>query len=291
MDVRAFYPQIRWELSTENVLGTQMLDTLVPSIERHINSTSAFLEDFNTGISNLFPLSRRAEVTDFEKDLRVEHSMLWTAIADYALPAIEEFLAESTKLFDSADAQALPAGQSLAAYFASLRRKASLAASRCNQVNTRLQTMGSSWSSFHKIIEAFAAKPIPKEAAFSLVGQFMALVLQQEPLHSSPQEYDRLLDSSRHLAEECASLHSTLENLADFFQKVVRQYDEAGKNPAWSSPLDFHALGQRWRQLRTCVEQCQKIIPKQQAVLAQLQPPFFFHDDVATPAPTGLATV
>ncbi|KAG9000991.1 hypothetical protein FRB90_011701 [Tulasnella sp. 427] len=287
MDVEAFYPQIRWELaliglhklSTENVLGTQMLDTLVPSIERHINSTSAFLEDFNTGISNLLPLSRRAEVTDFEKDLRVEHSMLWTAIADYALPAIEEFLGESTKLFDIADAQALPAGQSLTQYLASLRRKSSLAASRCNQVNTRLQSMGSSWSSFHKIIEAFAMKPIPGETGFSLVGQFMEFVLQQGPLHSSREEYDRLLTSSRHLAEECASLHGTLESLADFFQKVVKQYDEAGQNPAWSSRLDFHDLGQRWRRLHNQVAQCQQVIPKQQAALAKLQPPFFFHDN------------
>ncbi|KAG8912930.1 hypothetical protein FRC00_003454 [Tulasnella sp. 408] len=256
-----------------------MFDTLVPSIERHVLATAATLVEFNSGVLNILPVSRRRDLMDFEKDLRVQHSMLWTAILEYVLPAIETFLTGSTRLFDSADARALPTGSLLTSYLASLRQEASLAARRCDQVESRLQSFGSSWASFHKILDFYKARPIPQDSQASLVGKFMTLVFQQEPLHSSPEEYQDLLDSSRHLAEECAALHATLENLANFFRKVIRQYDDAGRSPAWSSKLDFHALGQRWRRIHTQVEQCRKSILKHQPTLAALQPPFIFHDE------------
>ncbi|KAG9037304.1 hypothetical protein FS837_001467 [Tulasnella sp. UAMH 9824] len=278
MDVSAFYPERRWELSTENVLATQMFDTLVPSIERHVLATAATLVKFNSGILNILPVSRRRDLMDFEKDLRVQHSMLWTAILEYVLPAIEIFLTGSTRLFDSADAKVLPTGPVLTSSLASLRQEASLAARRCDQVESRLQSFGSSWASFHKILDFYKAHPIPQESQASLVGKFMTLVFQQEPLHSSLEEYQNLLDSSRHLAEECAALHATLENLANFFRKVIRQYDDAGRSPAWSSQLDFHALGQRWRRIHGQVGQCRASILKHQPTLATLQPPFIFHD-------------
>ncbi|KAG8923244.1 hypothetical protein FRC01_013026 [Tulasnella sp. 417] len=255
MDVSAFLPERRWELSTENILATQMFDTLVPSIERHVLSTAAKLVEFNSGMLNILPVSRRRGLMDFEKDLRVQHSMLWTAIIEYALPAIKTFITGSTRLFDSASAKILPTGPVLTSLLATLRQDAWLAARRCAQVESRLQSFGSSWASFHKILDFYAAHPIPKDSQASLFGRFMTLVFQQEPLHSSLEEYRRLLDSSRHLAEECAALHATLENLAYLFRKVISQYDDAGCNPAWSVKLDFRAL-------------------------ATLQPPFIFRDDL-----------
>ncbi|KIO31472.1 hypothetical protein M407DRAFT_133619 [Tulasnella calospora MUT 4182] len=280
MDVSAFYPERRWELSIENVLATQMFDTLVPSIERHVLATAETLVEFNSGILNILPTPRRRDLMDFDKDLRVQHSMLWTAILEYVLPAIETFLTGSTRLFDSADAQVLPTGPVLTSYLSSLRQEASLAARRCDQVESRLQSFGSSWASFHKILDFYAAHPIPQDSQASLVGKFMTLVFQQEPLHSSPEEYQILLDSSRHLAEECAALHATLENLANFFRKVIRQYDDAGRSPAWASKLDFRALGQRWRRIHAQVGQCRKSILKHQPTLAALQPPFIFHHEL-----------
>ncbi|KIO31465.1 hypothetical protein M407DRAFT_19605 [Tulasnella calospora MUT 4182] len=175
MDVSAFFPDRRWELSTENVLATQMFDTLVPSIERHVLATAARLVELNS-VMHLF-------------------------------------------------------------------------------------------------------------------GKFMTLVFQQEPLHSCPGEYQRLLDSSRHLAEECATLHSTLENLVRFFRKVITQYDDAGHSSAWTSKLDFHVLSQRWRRIHAQVGQCRKSILKHQPTLAALQPSLIFHDkllesNAATPPST-----
>ncbi|KIO17009.1 hypothetical protein M407DRAFT_33347 [Tulasnella calospora MUT 4182] len=280
MDVSAFFPDRRWELSTENVLATQMFDTLVPSIERHVLTTAETLVEFNSGILKILPASRRRDLIDFEKDLRVQHSLLWTAILEYVLPAIETFLTGSTRLFDSADARVLPTGPVLESYLASLRQEASLAACRFDQVESRLQSFGSDWASFHKILEFHEAHPIPQDSQASLFGKFMTFVIQQEPLHSSPEEYQSLLDSSRHLAEECAALHSTLENLARFFRKVITQYDDAGHSPAWASKLDFHGLSQRWRHIHAQVGQCRKSILKHQPTLAALQPPFIFHDEL-----------
>ncbi|KAG8923240.1 hypothetical protein FRC01_013022 [Tulasnella sp. 417] len=285
MDVSAFYPEHRWELSTENVLATQMFDTLVPSIERHVLSTAAKLVEFNSGILNILPVSRRQELVDFEKDLRVQHSMLWTAIIEYVLPAIETFITGSTRLFDSADAKVLPTGPALTGLLATLRQDASLAARHCDQAESRLQSFGSSWASFHKILDLYAAHPIPKDGQASFFGQFMTVVFQQEPLHSPPEEYQKLLDSSRQLAEECAAIHATLENLANFFRKVIRQYDNAGRSPAWSAKLDFHDLGQRWRRIHAQIGQCRTSILKHQPTLAMLQPPFIFHDDVKLDRP------
>lgn len=256
-----------------------MLDTLIPSIERHIITTAGTLVEFNSGITNILPVSRKEELMEFEKDLRLQHSMLWTAIQEYVLPAIEAFIIGSSRLFDSADAQNLPKGLVLSDQLSSLRQEAALAASRCNQVKTRLQPFGSSWASFHKILEFCAAHPIPEENQLSMVGQFMAFVLQQEPLHSSPEEYEGLLVSARRLAEECAALHTTLENLALFFRKVTRQYDDSGHNPAWSSRLDFRALGERWRRIHGQVGQCRKSIPEHQTTLTTLHPSFIFHDE------------
>ncbi|KAG8945952.1 hypothetical protein FRC04_012204 [Tulasnella sp. 424] len=285
MQVEAFFPEIRWELSTENVLATQMLDTLIPSIERHIIATAGTLVEFNSGIINIYPVSRREELMEYEKDLRVQHSMSWTALQEYVIPAIEAFLVGSSRLFDSANAQILPKGLVLSNQLSSLRREAALAATRCNQVKTRLQPLGSTWASFHKTLDFYAAHPIPEENRVSLVGQFMAFVFQQEPLHSSPEEYGGLLDSARRLAEECAALHATLENLADFFRKMVRQYDDSGHNPTWSSRLDFRALGERWRRIHGQVGRCRKSIPEHQTTLATLHPPFIFHDDVPALGP------
>ncbi|KAG9035058.1 hypothetical protein FS837_002043 [Tulasnella sp. UAMH 9824] len=199
MDVSAFYPERRWyldkgfpKLSAENVLATQMFDTLVPSIERHMLATAARLVEFNSGTLKILPVSRRQD------------------------------------LIKTCGKRRLP-----------------LAARRGDQVESRLQSFRSSWASFHKILDFYEGHPIPQDSQASLVGKFMTLVFQQEPLHSSPEEYQSLLDSSRHLTEECVALHATLENLANFFRQVIRQYDEAGGSPAWSSKLDFHALSQR----------------------------------------------
>ncbi|KAG8945941.1 hypothetical protein FRC04_012193 [Tulasnella sp. 424] len=217
--------------------------------------------------------------------------MLWTALQEYVIPAIEAFLVGSSRLFDSADAQILPKGLGLSTQLSSLRREAARAATRCNQVQSRLQPLGRSWASFHKTLDLYAAHPTPEENRVSLVGQFMAFVFQQEPLHSSPEEYGGLLDSARRLAEECAALHTTLENLADFFRKVIRQYDGSGHNPAWSSRLEFRALGERWRRIQGQIGQCRKSIPEHQTSLATLHPPFIFHDSVPALGPATASSV
>ncbi|KAG8985339.1 hypothetical protein FRB93_005905 [Tulasnella sp. JGI-2019a] len=239
----------RWELESENILATNMLDTIVPSIAKSVARSASDMREFNHLLRNFLPLTRRSELLEYEHDLRVRQSSVWIFIRDWVLDGLHKFVVQSLRLLDIIESRQVSRA-AVAEVTEGVYEQAVITGDRCLSGQNRTTNTGRIYEQLGGVLEVYQAHPVPKAdlESSSLLGYIVNMAAGLPP-HTSQDDFKRLITLVNQIRTSCDQINTALKELADFFTKLTEQFTQDKMNEGWVAKLNIRDLRERWRRL------------------------------------------
>jgi len=238
-----------------------LFDTAVPSIAQLVLRSREILERFNLLLQSFLPLSRRCELMEYERDSRIRQTSLWRFLHDWVLDGLHQFISQSLRTIDIIQASSYtPSTLSSAAR--DFYETAVIAADRCQCAQTRLKSLAFNWSQITEVIELYSRHPIPlsEMKRSSIFGDFMLRLMSQPPVHTSPDDFKRLIELADQARVDCSDVYSTLEGIVRALWRLASQYRLKRLDADWAAKLDLDDLRERWTRLEDDIKRGKGII-------------------------------
>ncbi|KAG8846978.1 hypothetical protein FRB96_001728 [Tulasnella sp. 330] len=253
----------RWELESTNLLATNMLDTTIPSFIKDIRQATMCMTELNTLLHSFLPLSRREELLEYERDLRIRQTTAWSHIHDWVLTGLQSFIAQSLRLIDIIDSRQTLQSSS-AAVMESVYDEALTLSDRCQAGRNQTLPIALIYGEFGGVIQYYSKHPIPKEEA-SILGSIARIVAK--PPHTSAGDFERLISLTDQIRSTTDRINTALNDLNQYFAKLTAQFDRDEMDEAWAAQLDVQSLHERWSRLQVeLVQKKQDVIDSQNLV-------------------------
>ncbi|KAG8988360.1 hypothetical protein FRB94_000852 [Tulasnella sp. JGI-2019a] len=265
----------RWELTSDNILTTNMLDTVVPSIAHDISKLATDIQDLNILLHTFLPLNRREELLEYERDLRVQQTMAWRYILDWVLGGVQNFLTQAIRLLDIMES-GHTSRKNMTELVNAVHNQAVIVGDRCLCGRNQTQDTSRIYERLGDILKLYADNPIPRiNSENSTWVGYMVGVAAGTPPHSSPEVFRRLVSLNDQIRIGSEQISNALDDLAAFFGRLTRQFDPDELEGNWAARLNAQVLRQRWSRLKDGIAQGKQDVTKAEQITSNLLEPLY----------------
>ncbi|KAG9023761.1 hypothetical protein FRB95_012548 [Tulasnella sp. JGI-2019a] len=263
----------RWELTSENILATNMLDTVVPSIAHDISKLAADIQALNPLLHGFLPLNRRAELLEYERDIRIRHTTAWRYILDWVLDGVQNFLAQAIRLLDIIES-GHASRKTMTELVNAVHNQAIMVGDRCLCSRNQTRDISRIHEQLGGVLQLYADNPVPRiDLESSTWAGYMVGVMAGIPPHSSPEVFSRLISLNDQIRIGSEQINNALDDLTEFFGKLTEQFNPDELQGNWAAKLDPGALRQRWSRLQDGILQGKRDVTKAEEVVSNLPEP------------------
>ncbi|KAG8846982.1 hypothetical protein FRB96_001732 [Tulasnella sp. 330] len=265
----------RWELDSDNVLATNMLDTIVPAMVNDIQKSASEIRSLNSILHKFLPLTRREELLEYERDLRVRQTVAWRYIHDWVLEGLQTFLTQSIRLLDILESHRT-SRKSVTEVVQSVYEQAVIVGDRCLCGRNHSRDTSRIYEQLGGVLQLYADNPIPKiDLESSSWAGYVIGVIAGTPPHSPPEVFKHLISLNDQIRIGSELINTALDDLTDFFNKLTQQFNPDELNANSTAKLDLRSLRQRWTRLQEEIKQGKEVVSKAEKTTSDLPEPLY----------------
>lgn len=248
-----------------------MLDTVVPSIPNNIKRLASLISEFNLLLHQFLPLTRQAELLEYERDLRVRQSTAWNYVHDWVLEGLDTFITQSLRLldvFETHHSSRKTTGEVTQLVY----EAAVIIGDRCQCGRNHTRLISRIYDQLGGVLKRYAENPIPQA---DLNGGFIKTVtniIAGVP-HTSPETFARLISLADQIRLGSEQVNTALDDLTEFFGKLTDQFSKDELNASWAAKLDVRSLRERWGRLHEVIVRGKGTVEEAEAMVARLDYP------------------
>ncbi|KAG9024862.1 hypothetical protein FRB95_010959 [Tulasnella sp. JGI-2019a] len=252
-----------------------MFDIVVPSLATEIKRMASSIQEFNTRLHDFYPLNRREELLEYDRDLRIRQTTAWRFIHDWVLDGLDVFISHSLRLLDVMESRKT-SQETLDEITEGVYEQAVVAGDRCLCGRNRIRPIGGIYGQLGGVLQRYAAHPIPQVFLENqtLLG-YLAQVVTGPEQHTSAGAFKRLISVNDQIRISSDQISTALGELAEFFEKLTDQFKREEMDASWAAKMDIKDLRERWSRLQEEIAAGKTAMTESINIVCKLEHPLY----------------